>query len=121
MLAQLLVAGLLLAVCVVIHASGTHAVLRHLHHRISALKGARFPHPVALLILLFLFVFALHAVEMLIWAMTYMLVGTLPSLQDAVYFSVSSYTTVGYGDVVLGPAWRILGASEAASRSGGAR
>ena len=57
-----------------------------------------------MLILLFLFVFALHAVEMLIWAMTYMLVGTLPSLQDAVYFSVSSYTTVGYGDVVLGPA-----------------
>jgi len=114
MLRQLLVAAVLLAICVLIHGSGTHAVQGPLRRRYGSQKLSAVAHPFGLLVFLFLFIFALHAIEMLIWAVAFWLVGALPTFGEAVYFSISSYTTVGYGDVVLGPEWRTLGAAEAA-------
>ena len=56
----------------------------------------------------------LHLAEAIVWAVFYVLVGALPDLETAAYFSLTSYTTVGYGDVVLPQAWRLLGPIEAA-------
>jgi hypothetical protein len=39
-------------------------------------------------------------------------VGALATLETAVYFSLVTYTTIGYGDVVLEPAWRVLAGIE---------
>lgn len=114
MLGQLLIAAVLLAICVLVHAWGTLAIQGTLRRRFVEAGNVRIMHPFLLLIVLFLFIFLLHAVEMLVWAVAYWSVGALPSFGEAVYFSVSSYTTVGYGDVVLGPEWRTLGATEAA-------
>ena len=55
----------------------------------------------------------LHLAEAVVWALFYVLVGALPDLETAVYFSLTSYTTVGYGDVVLPEPWRLLGPIEA--------
>jgi hypothetical protein len=41
------------------------------------------------------------------------LADVLPDFETAIYFSLTSYTTVGYGDVVLPASWRILGPVEA--------
>jgi voltage-gated potassium channel len=114
MLGQLLVAAVLLAICVLIHAWGTLAIQSGLRRRFAVSTNVRILHPFVLLVVLFMFIFALHAAEMLVWAVAYWSVGALPGFGEAVYFSVSSYTTVGYGDVVLGPEWRTLGATEAA-------
>jgi hypothetical protein len=56
----------------------------------------------------------LHLAEAVVWALFYVLIGALPDLETAAYFSLTSYTTVGYGDVVLPEAWRLLGPIEAA-------
>ncbi len=56
----------------------------------------------------------LHLAEAVVWAVFYVLVGALPDLETAAYFSLTSYTTVGYGDVVLPGPWRLLGPLEAA-------
>jgi hypothetical protein len=56
----------------------------------------------------------LHLVEASVWALFYLLVGGQPDLESAIYFSLTSYTTVGYGDVVLPEPWRLLGPLEAA-------
>jgi hypothetical protein len=56
----------------------------------------------------------LHIVEAAVWALFFRLVGGLPDLESAAYFSLTSYTTVGYGDVVLPARWRLLGPIEAA-------
>ena len=53
-----------------------------------------------------------HLAEALVWALFYLWTGTLPDLESAVYFSLTSYTTVGYGDVVLPARWRLLGPLE---------
>jgi hypothetical protein len=53
-----------------------------------------------------------HLAEALVWAFFYRWTGMLPDLESAAYFSLTSYTTVGYGDVVLPEPWRLLGPLE---------
>jgi hypothetical protein len=56
----------------------------------------------------------LHLAEAIVWALFLVWIGGLPDLETAIYFSLTSYTTVGYGDVLLPPRWRLLGPIEAA-------
>lgn len=53
-----------------------------------------------------------HLVEIAIWALAYELLGALPDFNQAFYFSGITYTTVGYGDVVLPFAWKEMAAFE---------
>jgi hypothetical protein len=48
-----------------------------------------------------------------VWALFFVAVGGLPDLETALYFSLTSYATLGYGDVVLPEPWRLLGPIEA--------
>jgi hypothetical protein len=54
-------------------------------------------------------------VEVLVWAWTYILLGEFNAIEPALYFSTVTFTTVGFGDVVLGERWRLLSALEAAN------
>ena len=54
---------------------------------------------------------ALHGFEVLLWACCYRWL-CFPAWESALYFSASSYATVGYGDIVLSPEWRMLGPIE---------
>jgi hypothetical protein len=42
----------------------------------------------------------------------FVLVGALPDMRTGTYFSLTSYATVGYGDVLLPEEWRLLGSFE---------
>jgi len=53
----------------------------------------------------------LHILQIVLWAGSYRWLF-LPSWESAFYFSASSYSTVGYGDIVLPKVWRILGPIE---------
>ena len=59
--------------------------------------------------------FALHTIEIWTYAILYAAVGALPTFDDALYFSTTTYSTLGYGDVVLPRAWRLVGAIEGAN------
>jgi voltage-gated potassium channel len=56
-------------------------------------------------------VIVLHGVLILLWASCYRRL-CFSSWESALYFSASSYATVGYGDVVLPSNWRMLGPLE---------
>ncbi len=58
-------------------------------------------------------VLVLHLLEISLWAFVYDWVQSLPDLDTAFYFSAVTYTTTGYGDIVLPDAWRMVGAVEA--------
>lgn len=47
------------------------------------------------------------------WAWVYILIGEFQQWEPAVYFALASFTTLGYGDLVLSHDWRILGALSA--------
>jgi hypothetical protein len=53
----------------------------------------------------------LHILEILLWAAFYRW-RCLPSWESCFYFSATSYSTVGYGDIVLPRLWRSLGPVE---------
>jgi hypothetical protein len=56
-----------------------------------------------------------HCAEILIWALFFFLRGIVPSWFEGVFFSISSYTTLGDSGIVLSDHWRGLGGFEALS------
>jgi hypothetical protein len=50
-----------------------------------------------------------------VWALTYVWLGAFATLEEAVYFSIVAFTTLGLGDIVLPKDWRILAGMEAAN------
>src|SRR5688572_3139361 len=110
MLSKLLVAWCLMALCVVIHAVGLTLALRALDRRPAA-KRAR--ASIGLLTTLAGSIVFLHMIEITVWAVFYVCRQALPDLQSSLYFSAVTYTTTGYGDVVLPRGWQLLGAVEA--------
>lgn len=72
---------------------------------------------VPLLIITVLGVFLAHIVEIWAWATLYFLFepDVLTTFENALYFSTVTFTTVGYGDIVLTPQWRLLSSFEAAN------
>jgi voltage-gated potassium channel Kch len=69
-----------------------------------------------LLILLTVFgLFALHTIEIWLYALLYSTLGEMKSFEEALYFSTTTFVTIGYGDVVVSPKWRLLAAIEGAN------
>jgi len=56
--------------------------------------------------------FVIHGVEIWMYAALYKLIGAVPDLREAVYFSSISYGSIGYDDSLMAPEWRLLGAIE---------
>ena len=54
-------------------------------------------------------------VSVWLWATVFLVCGIFQSLEPAVYFSLIAFTTVGFGDIVLTPQWRILSGMVAAN------
>ena len=67
------------------------------------------------LILAFFVLILLHLTETTIWGIFYYWRGLFPDFETSLYFSLGSYTTIGYGDVVLPQRWRMLGGIEGLS------
>ena len=61
---------------------------------------------------IFAIILSLHLAQMCIWAGFYAIWVGLENFESALYFSIATYTTIGYGDVVLPAGWRLLGAIE---------
>jgi len=83
--------------------------LRSLEAR--GLHDLRMYHAAALVMQTTIAIIVLHGMVILLWASYYRGL-CFPSWESAFYFSASSYTTVGYGDVLLPPKFRLLGPLE---------
>jgi hypothetical protein len=109
MISKLLAAWCLLGLTVTIHAAGLSAMLPSLR---SALPERRFwPLTWRLLGVAWRLVL-LHLAEIMVWGLFYWWQQCLPDAESSVYFSAVTYTTVGYGDLVLPQEWRLVGAVE---------
>jgi voltage-gated potassium channel Kch len=61
------------------------------------------------------FFFLVSVVEVLIWATTYLTLGAIEGFERAFYFSMVTFTTLGYGEIVIDERWRLLASFEAAN------
>jgi hypothetical protein len=111
MLSRLPIALALMGVCVAIHAAGVTSALRQL--RRYPPPAPRFWPVTRLFVFVAVWIVLLHLVEMAVWAVFYLWRGAMPDLASALYFSAVTYTTTGYGDLVLPGGWRLLGGVEA--------
>ena len=111
MVSKLLIASALMALCVVIHATGVTVALRHV--RGHAIRGPRASSWIGLFVGIAGWIVLLHLLEITSWAVVYVWDEAIPDLSSALYFSAVTYTTTGYGDLVLSKDWRLVGAIEA--------
>lgn len=113
MLTELLLASVIMAACVVIHATGVVMIAEGLLERREAFqRWLSMPQFAFLLIVLFVIIIMLHFAEAAIWAAFYRWWGLFGDYETSLYFSLKSYSTIGYGDVLLPKGWRVLGCLE---------
>jgi hypothetical protein len=104
----LLLAAALVAATVTIHASGFALIAGAFSHTPPVERWRIIWKLVRVAWVLIL----LHVLEISLWGLFFWWQGCLPDLESALYFSGVTYTTVGYGDLVLATHWRLLGPIE---------
>ena len=110
---QLSLAAALIATTVIIQAVFMAAGLK-VFRRIEKQKpGVMVRHHAITTVIWILFLLIPIVLDLALWGMFYYASGALPSFEEALYFSTVTFTTVGYGDIVLGREWRQLATFEA--------
>ena len=111
MLKLILAAWGLVAGTVVIHAAGLVLAIGPVF-RSAALAELRFWPMTWLVIRTACWLIVIHLLEIALWALFYWWQKCLPDVESSFYFAGVTYTTVGYGDLVLPHEWRLLGPVE---------
>jgi hypothetical protein len=115
MLQLSLIGSALIAITVLIHALGTTAWVRYLGRNYMGDLPWSGQRAMLVLVSTALIVFALHTVEIIIWALAYQALvpaSELASFEEAVYFSFVTFTSLGYGDITLSHGYRLLSGIE---------
>jgi hypothetical protein len=116
MVSELLVAFLVVAVCLIIHVTSIVWLAESLlTWREGGHRPLRTFGYMVLLLIVFSAVIVLHMLETGVWAVFYYERSLFPNFETSLYFSITCYTTIGFGDVTLPPAWRMLGGVEGVS------
>jgi hypothetical protein len=101
-----------------------HALFMVAGEKVAKWRRARFGHvgkemaKAVLLSVLTVWMFLAIVIEAALWALLYLfnpLIEALPDLETAFYFSMVTFTTLGFGDVVLTGEWRTLASIQAAN------
>ena len=116
LLLNIAICALILVANVAVHTMGMMMVLQFIERqarlpKAHLLRDRNF-HIVSGTVLI---MFLVSLVEVLIWACTYLVLSAIEGLEKAVYFSMVTFTTLGYGDVLLDKRWQLLASFEAAN------
>jgi len=110
---QIVAAYALVILMTLVHALGVVLITRLLKLEDASLRAHRLDFGAfALLISMALGLFALHTLEIGMFATFYLAVGAIQDLEQALYFSTSAYATLGHPDVDFPARWRLVGAVE---------
>jgi len=116
MLINLIVASIMVAITVITHFFGLAALMAFLSRRASRFDGqVQLARQGVLIVTVVLGLFAIHTIEIWMYAILYRALGEFSSMEEALYFSTSTFTTVGFGEIVLDARWRLMSAIESAN------
>ena len=112
-----LVVGVGAVACTIfVHALALAATVNFVRHeRRLGRAGAGALIDLAIVALATSFAFVEHLIEIALWAVLLITCGEFKEFGNAFYHSAVNYTTLGYGDLLLTPSWRLLGPLEAAN------
>lgn len=118
MLDLLLIGIGLIATTVTIHAVGATLWLAYVASRYLKSGGSWGSFRLfGALLSTVVFLSGLHVIQIVLWALSYqhLVPDTLPTFEKAFYFSIVTFTTLGYGDITLGAGVRVLSGIESLS------
>jgi len=107
---------MMVVITVLIHGCGLFGLARALN--IEASQEKRFqidlvsPRGLGFTLMLVMCLFVLHGIEIWAYGLFYLIVGALPNILDAVYFSTITYGTIGYDDEGFAHGWKMVAAIE---------
>ena len=102
-------------VTTIIQSAFTVAGVRGLRRRVSKEFTKSLWCSTLMLALFVLWLFLATLLEVWTWALLYLALNTIGSLEEAAYFSMETFSTLGFGDITLAKHWRLLSSFEAAN------
>ena len=113
---QLFLGSVIIALTAVVSAISwwiLESVLARTQHWVT--RPPHGPKLTAILSLSILWTLLMMTASVWIWAAAFWLLGTFQTFEASVYFALVVFTTLGFGDVLLPPEWRLLGGLAAAN------
>jgi Ion channel len=109
MVIQLLFGSLVSVISIMVHALATIGAIGV--GRGALRRSAAWPrlHLMSVMVATVLLLMLAHTIEIVVWALSYALVGAAPEGSEWLYFAFVNYTTLGYGDVTPVKEWRLVG------------
>ena len=116
MLTEISIAAAIVCVCLLFHVAGmlwmADLIMSRPEYRERA---ATRRHYSTTIIAVFSGIILLHVGEASLWALFYYSRSLFSNFETSLYFSLVSFASIGYGDVLLPEKWRLVGAIEGIS------
>lgn len=77
--------------------------------------GIQFRKDMTVVVRTVMYAFVAHLLEIALWATLFLGCGEFSDFATAYYHSAVNFTSLGYGDIIMSPSWRLLGPLEAAN------
>lgn len=116
MLTEISIAAVIVFACLLLHVTGLLLMAEWLlqHRQYFERSGASIHFNILMLVLIS-GIMLLHVAESSLWAAFYYTSELFHDFETSLYFSLVTYTAIGYGDVVLPQNWWLLGAIQGVS------
>ena len=109
---NLLLGTVIISMTVVIHTFGLITITKATSALTARFRMHGRRSRIVAMITVMMGLFGVITAEIWLWAAFYMMLGVFADLPTALYFSITTFATVGFGDVVPNEHWRILAALE---------
>ena len=110
-----MIGGTLILFTTIVHSIVTLTILHYIKKHIKIGNLDNNFHQTIWLLVIVLIMFFVTIFESALWSFCYLYFEAIATFEEALYFSIVTFTTLGFGDIILNDDWRILGSLEAAN------
>jgi hypothetical protein len=112
---QIILGSMMVIATTIIQSGFTVAAIRAVRLHVSKELPRSLWRSTLTLALFVLWLFLATILQVWAWALLYLALNALGNIEEAAYFSMETFTTLGYGDITLKENWRLLSTFEAAN------
>ena len=115
MFLNVLIGSVMMVVTTAIHAAGMTLALQAIRGKAAEPRKRHERLNIYWLGRIVVLMFLVSLVEVAAWVAVYLGLGAIQGVEKAAYFSMVTFSTLGYGDIVLDQSWRLLASFQAAN------
>ena len=111
-----LAVGIVAVLCtILIHALPLQATIAFIRREKKLGRlGSTFRRDMVVVMRIIVYAFVAHLLEIALWAALFLICGEFSDFATAYYHSAVNYTSLGYGDIIMSAAWKLLAPLETA-------